>query len=155
MTGTRSAAVLPEPYGTAFQYSPVSQQGRIVFLAGQIPKTGNNELLHVGKCGKEVTLEQARACAALSAEQGLAWINRECGGLANVERILRMDVFIATHPDFDGLSAIADAATERMTEYLGGAAARCPRSVIGVLCLPRNAPVLVELTVSLRREVAA
>lgn len=154
MDRTRTAANLPEPQATAFQYAPVSLQGRIAFLAGQIAKGPDGELLSTGKCGRELSLEEARRSCVLAVDQALAWINRELGGLANVERILRMQVFIAATEDFDGLSNVADAGTGRLIEFLGDAAGRCPRSVIGVVRLPRDAPVLVELTISLCREVA-
>lgn len=142
---------LPLPQNTIYEYIPVAIHERLAFVAGQIPKTADGKLLVEGICGDDVTLDQAEKACRLSVDQALAWLDREAGGIANIARILRMDVFIASTREFESLSAIADAGSRRLIAAIGEAGGRHPRSVIGVMRLPRNAPVLVELTVALRR----
>ncbi|MCP1337849.1 RidA family protein [Futiania mangrovi] len=145
---------LPEPHVTEFDYIPVAVHGTTAYVAGQIPKTGANDLLHAGRVGAEVTAEQAFASARLAALQGLAWVDARAGGLDNVERVLRMDVFVAADDGFRDISRVADAAS-RVLIHAFGEAGRHPRSVLGVSQLPRNAPVLLEMTLALRKPVAA
>ncbi|MCP5082696.1 MAG: RidA family protein [Alphaproteobacteria bacterium] len=145
------ATDLPAPEPTIYNYDPVTVHGRIAYLAGQIPKQ-NGTLAFSGLVGGDVTLGDAKSAARICAEQALAWVNRSAGGLANVERVLRMDCFVAHADGFTQISDIADAASDHLVEYLGDAG-RHSRSVIGVKSLPRDAPVLIEVTMALRRDV--
>ncbi len=134
-----------EAFETVFDYIPAARHGRILCLAGQIPKTGPQAILHTGRVGEAVDLEQARQSATVAAEQALAWLGREAGGLSRVERILRVTVYVAVADDFEAISQVADAASGTFSRALGEEG-RHPRSVIGVARLPRNAPVLLEVT---------
>ena len=140
---------LPEPTKPSFQYLSVCTHDGIAYLAGQIPKTGPTELLHAGKVGREVSLDQARACARLAVLHGLSWLRHELGGLDRVERILRLDCYVAVAPGFLDMSRVIDAASELLVSLFGDRG-RHPRSVLGVAVLPRDAPVLVEMTVAIR-----
>ena len=146
-----TASDLPAPEGTLYKYDPVTVHERVAYLAGQIPKQ-NGELAYSGSVGGEVTLEEAKHAARICAEQALAWAHASAGGLANIERVLRMDCFVAHADGFTQMSDIADAASGRLIEYLGEAG-RHSRSVIGVKSLPRTAPVLIEVTMALRQGV--
>lgn len=146
------AMALPAPEGTAFNYDPITVHGRTAYLAGQISKRGGM-LAYQGLVGDAVSLEDAKDAARICVEQGLAWVHKSAGGLENVERILRIDCFIAHSDDFSQISEIADAASGLLIDYFGKAG-RHSRSVIGVKSLPRNAPVLIEMTLALRAETA-
>ena len=141
---------LPAPETTIYDYIPLSVHNRVAYLAGQIPKRPDG-LVAVGKAGAEVPLDLARTAAKVCVEQALAWIDAEAGGLDNVERVLRMDCFVAAAEGFEQISDIADAASGLLIA-LYGEAGRHPRSVIGVSRLPRNAPVLLELTFALKQD---
>ncbi len=140
---------LPEPHPTEFAYVPLAIHERTAFLAGQIPKTGSGRITVAGRVGGEVSLAEAQAAARVAAQQGLAWLDALAGGLDNVARVLRMDCFVAVAEGFQEMSRVADTASG-LLETAFGAAGRHPRSVIGVSRLPRNAPLLLELTVALR-----
>lgn len=142
---------LPAPYATDFAYIPLSIHERTAFLAGQIPKTDSGAITVAGRVGGEVSLEQAQEAARVSVQQGLAWLDAGAGGLDNVARVLRMDFFVAVEDGFEEMSRIADAASGLLHTAFGEEG-RHPRSVIGVRRLPRNSPVLVELTVALHAE---
>ena len=141
---------LPAPETTVYDYIPLSIHNRVAYLAGQIPKRPDG-LIAVGKAGGEVPLDLAKTAATVCVEQALAWIHAEAGGLDNVERVLRMDCFVAAADGFEQISDIADAASGLLIA-LYGEAGRHPRSVIGVARLPRDAPVLLELTFALKRD---
>lgn len=146
--------VLPAPYPTEYDYIPVATHGTTAYVAGQIPKTDTAELLASGRVGAEVTEDQALEAARRAALQGLAWIHARAGGLDNVERVLRMDFYVAAADTFADISRVADAASGVLFVAFGEAG-RHPRSVLGVSRLPRNSPVLLELTVALRKAVSA
>ncbi|CTQ62631.1 MAG: RidA family protein [Roseibium album] len=141
---------LPPPEPTVFAYEPITVHERIAYIAGQIPKH-QGKLAYCGLVGSGVSFEEAKAAAQICAEQALAWLNRSAGGLDNIERILRLKCFVAHAEGFTQISEVADAASILLVEYFGDAG-RHSRSVIGVRSLPRNAPVLVEITAALCSE---
>lgn len=138
---------LPAPQGTKYPYDLVTIDGQTAYLAGQIPKE-NGKLAHIGKVGREVSFEDARTSACISAQQALAWLNHSAGGLENLRRILRLTCYVAHDETFEDISAVADGASNYLIETLGEQG-RHARTVIGVQSLPRNAPVLIEVTASL------
>lgn len=144
------ANALPAPEGTAFNYDPITVHGKIAYLAGQISKR-DGALVYQGLAGDTVSIEDAKNAARICVEQGLAWVHKSAGGLENVERMLRIDCFVAHSDDFSQISEIADAASDLLVEFFGEAG-RHSRSVIGVKSLPRNVPVLIEMTLALRSE---
>jgi len=152
MTG---AALIPPPIGTEYDYIMSARHGRIVFLAGQIAKTVNEETVHAtGRCGIEVDLPTAKHCAEIAAGQVLAWLNAQLEAHETIDRILRMTVYVAVGDASVDISHIAEAASGTLIAALGEQG-RHPRSVIGVARLPRNAPVLLEVTASVRPERSA
>ena len=99
-----------------------------------------------GIVGRDVNVAEAREGAALAARNALSAISAAAGGLDNVERCLRMTVYIATDDGFEDLSLIADAASEALAEHFGSRFLPPVRSAIGVRALPSGAPVEIELT---------
>ena len=143
------ARSLPDPEPTVFAYDPVTVHERIAYVAGQIPKC-NGGLAYCGLVGSEVSLFDAKRASRVCAEQTLAWLNRSAGGLENIERLLRLKCFVAHTAGFSEISEVADAASLYLLEVLGEKG-RHSRSVIGARSLPRNAPVLIEVTAALLR----
>ena len=137
---------LPELEMPGFNYVPCSVHNGVAYLAGQVPKV-DGEVQPAGKIGAEVGFEEAQEAARRCVLNGLAWLHHELGGLDRVARVLRIDTFLAVAPGFDRMSEVIDAASDLLLGVFGENG-RHPRSVIGVSELPRNAPVLIELTVA-------
>jgi enamine deaminase RidA (YjgF/YER057c/UK114 family) len=141
---------IPKPEKTVFAYIPISIHKDVAYLAGQIPKC-DGRLFASGRIGAEVTPADAKESARICVLQALGWLQEYIGTLDNVDRILRMDAYLAVAPGFENLSEIVDVASELLVS-LFGEPGRHPRSVIGVAFLPRNAPILIELTVAIKRQ---
>lgn len=139
--------VLPEPAMPGFKYIPVTIHRRVAYVAGQVPKVGD-EIRPVGRVGAEVGFDQACGAARTCVLQGLAWLRHYLGSLDRVERILRLTGYLAVAPGFERMSEVTDAASDLLIDVFGENG-RHPRAVVGVLALPRNAPVLLELTVGI------
>ena len=145
------ASALPQPEPTVYDYDPITVHGRTAYLAGQIPKRDGG-MAFTGLVGDGVSFDEAKQAAQICAEQALAWLNHSAGGLDNVERILQLNCFVAHADGFDAISNIADVASGVLIQAFGDAG-RHSRSVIGVRSLPRNSPVLIDVTAALRRPV--
>jgi len=142
---------LPSPERTKYPYELVTIDGLTAYLAGQIPKQ-NGALAYTGPIGRQVSVQDAVKAARICSQQALAWLNVSAGGLENLRRVLRITCYVAHDETFNDISQVADGASQYLIETLADRG-RHARSVIGVHSLPRNAPVLVEMTVALKEPI--
>ena len=138
---------LPPVATPAGSYVPATQAGALVFTAGQLPFSGG--VLHrTGKVGDTVSPEEAQECARLCALNALAAAAERAGGLDNLRDIVKVTGFVASAAGFNGQPGVLNGASELLGEVFGDAGLHA-RSAVGVSELPLDAPVEVELVVSL------
>ncbi len=137
----------PEPAGA---YVPAVVIGDLVFASGQTP-TVNGELQYVGKVGKEVSVEDAYKGARLSMLNCLAEINAALGSLDKVDRIVKVNGYVASAPGFGEQPKVVNGASDLLLEVFGEKGKHA-RAAVGVAELPFNAPVEVEVICSIKNE---
>lgn len=137
---------LPAAAVPSFNYVPVVLHNGTAWVAGQLPKVGDNIVVK-GKVGADVSLDVARGEARICMLQGLACLKQALGSLDRVERVLKVVGFVASSPGFNEQPKVIDAASELLVEVFGEAG-RHARSAVGVAELPRNAAVEIELVVA-------
>ncbi|MBX3538246.1 MAG: RidA family protein [Chelatococcus sp.] len=137
---------LPEPAKPAFNYSAVTLHNGIAYVSGQMPKV-DGEVRVFGKVGAEVSLETAREEARICILQGLACLAEALGDLNRVDRILKVNGYVASAPGFNAQPKVLDAASDLLVAIFGDAG-RHARAAVGVAELPRNAAVEIELIAS-------
>jgi enamine deaminase RidA (YjgF/YER057c/UK114 family) len=113
-----------------------------VWTSGQLPLV-NGALPATGKVGAQVTPEVAKDLARICALNGLAAVKAQVGDLALVRRVVKVVGFVASSPDFTGHPGVLNGASELLGAVFGEDA----RSAVGVVALPMDAPVEVELVV--------
>jgi enamine deaminase RidA (YjgF/YER057c/UK114 family) len=124
-------------------YVSVVQHGDQVFVSGQVPRVGN-EVVVIGRAGADVSLAQAQLAARVCAMRALALLRQSLGSLDRISRILRITVFVQSAQGFTQQSEVADGASEILHSVLGDAG-KHTRTSVGVLQLPKNATVEVDL----------
>jgi enamine deaminase RidA (YjgF/YER057c/UK114 family) len=124
----------------------VASSGWVV-TAGMTPRR-DGVLVAQGRVGEAVDLDAARESAAVAAGNALAAAAETAGGLAAVEHVVSLTVYVACGPEFSDLGVVADAASERLELLLGSDVPRGARVTVGVQSLPGGAPVEVQLTVA-------
>lgn len=139
---------LPEPSRAGGKYRPVVVHKGIAYVSGQLPRL-NGELQFPGKVGRDVDLVAAREAARLCAMQALAALDKELGGLARLERILRVTGYVACVEGFVDHALVIDAASEYLDEVLNARGSHA-RAAIGVFELPRGAAVEIEMMAAVR-----
>lgn len=139
---------LPEPATPAFDYVPVTRDGRVLYVAGQLPKE-DGVVRITGCCGDDIDLDRARRAAEICTLQGLACAAVAAGGLDELEGVLRITGFVASTSDFHDQPKVLDAASHLLREVLGEKG-RHARSAVGVSALPRRSPVEIEFTFTVR-----
>lgn len=139
---------LPPPPASVAAYVPVVEGGGLAFVSGQIPMVGG-ALLHPGRLGENVSLEQGQEAARRCALQVLSALRARLGSLDRLERILKLDVFVASAPGFTDQPKVANGASELLADVLGEPGQHA-RAAVGVLALPLGACVEVAAMAAVR-----
>lgn len=138
---------LPPPPRPAGSYAPAVIDQGVVFVSGQIVLEAG-AAVRPGRVGQEVPPDAARDLARRAALQAVSAAAAAAGSIDRIRRIVRVVVYVASAPDFDRQHEVANGATEILVEIFGEAG-RPARAAVGVVALPLNAPVEVELLAAL------
>ena len=152
-TENRLAAIglsLPPREGPAYDYDPFKRDGDTVYLAGTLGKE-NGAVQNLGKVGAEISEEEAGRQMQICALQAMNWLREAADGdLEQVAGVLQLKCYVACTPEFDGISRVADHASKVfMTAFSDDG--RHPRRVLGMMRLPQNAPVMIDLVAGLKK----
>lgn len=140
---TELGIALPPVPSPVASYAPVAVAGGLAFVAGQIARI-DGEVVHPGRLGDDVDVDQGKEAARRCALQGLAAIREALGGFERLRRIVRVEVFVASTDSFDRQPAVADGASDVLAEILGEAGVHA-RAAVGVASLPLGASVEVAM----------
>jgi enamine deaminase RidA (YjgF/YER057c/UK114 family) len=140
---------LPPVAAPVAAYVPALRVGDLVYSSGQLPSVVAGRLVATGKVGAEVSAETGASCARTAVLNALAAVSEQAGGVDEIERIVRVVIFVASTPDFTGQPTVGNGASEVLGDIFGDAG-RHVRSAVGVAVLPLDAPVEVELVVQVR-----
>ena len=137
---------VPEVVPPVAAYVPVVREGNLVFTSGQLPMV-DGALRVTGKVGAEVDEVTAKGLAATCALNAIAAIKSEIGDLDKVARVVKVLGFVASDPIFTGQPGVINGASELLVSAFGDKGVHA-RSAVGVAALPLDAPVEVEVVVS-------
>jgi enamine deaminase RidA (YjgF/YER057c/UK114 family) len=132
----------PPPKPVASYVSTVASLG-FVYVSGQVAFI-DGDLLHPGKLGHSVHVEQGQEAARRAALQAISALQAEVGDLDRVRRIVKVTVFVASGDGFGEQPAVANGASDLLVEVFGEAG-RHAREAVGVAELPLGACVEVSL----------
>ena len=135
---------LPPAPKAAAAYIQHTKAGDLVFVAGQIP-TRDGKPVMTGKCGRELTLEQAKQMAQLCALNAIAVLKEAAGGNLDKVRILRTQNYANCAPGFTDIHLAANGASE-LFNLAFGEKGKHARTSIGMAELPLDVPFEVEVT---------
>ena len=133
---------LPAAAAPAANYVPFMRSGNLLFTAGQLP-LADGALTATGLLGRDLDTDQGREAARRCAVNILAQVKAALGDLGRIRRLVKLTVFVASHPDFTEQHLVANGASDLLATVLGDRG-RHARSAVGTAALPLNAPVEVE-----------
>jgi enamine deaminase RidA (YjgF/YER057c/UK114 family) len=137
-------------YGAGYgKMKPFHRTGNLLFLSGHIPER-DGHLLHPGRLGDTVTLEQGYEAARLTGVNCLAALTQAVGDLDRVVAIVRSLNFVVCTPDFYEVHRVASGLSDLLAEVLGPERGIGGRATIGVMSLSRNACFETWLTAEVR-----
>jgi enamine deaminase RidA (YjgF/YER057c/UK114 family) len=137
--------VLPKVARPMASYAPAVLSGTYVFVSGQLPMV-EGKLKAEGKVGREVSVDEARECARISALNCLAAVRDIAGNLDRIRRIVRVTGYVRCADDFKDHPKIINGASDLLLQIFGEQGLHA-RSAVGCNSLPLGAPVEVEMIV--------
>ena len=135
---------LPRAGEPVANFVPCVQSGRTLYISGQVPML-NGEVHHVGKVGREITLEEGKAAARLFALNAIAQARAFLGDLDRVTRICMVQGFVNGVPEFTEHPIVMNGTSDLLVEVFGESVGRHARFAVGAGSLPYN--VAVEIAV--------
>ena len=138
--------VLPAPFPPGGNYASCVVDGGMVYVSGHGPIDG--ETMVRGKVGGDLTVEQGREAARMTALSILATLQAELGDLDRIARIVRVLGMVNVAPGFDRTPVVIDGCSDLLVDVFGEAG-RHARSAVGLAELPFGIAVEVELTARL------
>jgi len=143
---------MPDPPKAGGIYIPVKEFGKnLCYLSGCIPSF-NGDIRFTGKLGREINIDQGQKAARICVLNLLANLIAKYGSLNIVKRIVKMTVFVAGTDTFYDHPKVANGASQLLVDIFGEETGCSSRSAVGVIALPMNVPVEVEILVELNQE---
>jgi|SRR5579864_1542066 len=137
---------LPPARAPMANYVPARRVGNLVYTAGQVSGAGGRDIK--GKLGQELSVEQGREAARVSALNCLAALLTVIDSLDSVKQLVCVGAFVNSAAGFDQQPAVANGASDLFVEVFGDAG-RHARTAVGVNELPAGFAVEVELVAEL------
>lgn len=137
---------LPPVFPPAGNYLPCVVDGDLVYVGGHGPVDGKHMIR--GKVGRDLTVEQGREAARMTALSILATLQAELGSLDRIARIIRVFGMVNVAPGFTQTPAVLDGCSDLLIDLFGDAG-RHTRSAVGLAELPIDIAVEIEMTVRL------
>ncbi|RYD36480.1 MAG: RidA family protein [Verrucomicrobiaceae bacterium] len=135
---------LPAVPAPVAAYVNCVRTGNLLFLSGGLPIDGDKKV--IGRVPTDVSIEEAREGARIIILNRLAIIQEEIGSLDKVKRIVALNGFVSSEPDFYGHPQVINGASELLVEILGDKG-KHSRTALGVAALPLNVAVEINLIV--------
>ena len=147
-----AGVVLPKAAKPVAAYVPsVVFCDRLVYVSGQDCRK-DGELLHQGKLGESVSLEEGKACARQSIINCLAALKYSIHDLDRVKRIVKVLGFVASAPGFGEQPYVINGASELLIQVFGENGKHA-RAALGTNELPFGTPVEIEMIVEQKKEL--
>ena len=136
---------LPPASAPAANYVNVVRTGNLLYLAGKGPTAPDGQWI-TGKLGLDVTVQDGYEAAKSVALAHIAVLKNELGDLSKVKRIVKVNGYVNSTPDFIEQPKVMNGYSDMMVAVFGDQGKHA-RSSVGVCALPMNIAVEVEVIV--------
>jgi len=148
--GLTLPAPLMLPAGVTLPFPWVRVHGDRAYVSGHGPQNADGSLaMPLGKVGLDVSVEQARYAARLTALALLGSLKRELGDLDRVSAWLRVFGMVNSAPGFRQQPSVINGFTDLIVELYGPQRGPHARSAVGLAELPFGIPVEIEAEVAI------
>lgn len=134
--------VLPEAIAPVANYVPYVRTGSLLFVSGQISKTAAGAAV-TGKLGVDVDVANGQKAAELCALNILAQVKAAVGDLDRIVRIVRLNAFVNSTPEFMEQPQVVNGASNLFASVLSEKG-KHSRTAVGVAALPLGVAVEID-----------
>jgi enamine deaminase RidA (YjgF/YER057c/UK114 family) len=136
---------LLKPTAPVATYVKAVRVGNLIFLAGHGPVKPDGTYI-TGKVGKDFTLEQGYAAARQTAIALLSSLKEEIGDLNKVKRVVKVFGMVNCTENFTDQHKVINGFSDLIVNVFGEKGKHA-RSAVGMISLPLNIAVEVEMIV--------
>jgi enamine deaminase RidA (YjgF/YER057c/UK114 family) len=137
---------LPTPPTPVANYVTAVSTGNLVFLSGHGPLQSDGTNI-TGKVGTDLSIEEGKEAARVTAINLLASLKAEIGDLNKVKRIVKVLGMVNAAPDFTQHPQVINGCSDLMVELFGEKIGKHARAAVGMGSLPSNIAVEIEMVV--------
>ncbi|WP_035605011.1 RidA family protein [Haloferula sp. BvORR071] len=135
---------LPDVPVPVAAYVNCVRSGNLLFLSGGLPIEGDKKV--IGQVPGDVSIDEAKEGARMIVLNRLAVVKQEIGSLDKVTRIVALNGFVSSAPDFYGHPQVINGASELLIEIFGDKG-KHSRTALGAAALPLNVAVEINMIV--------
>lgn len=139
---------LPLLQNKEYPFSIGTISGKLVFLSGQTPMV-DGKMKYTGIVGSTVSIEEAQDAAVICTLNLLSALKVLIGDLNKVKRIIKLNGYVASEPNFVDQPLVINAASNLLNDIFG-VEIKHARAAIGVAALPGGCPVEIEMIAELK-----
>jgi enamine deaminase RidA (YjgF/YER057c/UK114 family) len=137
-----AGVTLPEAAAPAANYLPYTISNNQLFVSGQLPMEDGKPAV-IGTLGDDVSPEDGQRAARLCAINILAQAQTALGDLSRIKRVVKINGFVNSTPDFGDQPAVINGASDFLVEILGDAG-KHSRAAVGMSSLPFGVAVEID-----------
>ncbi|MDX1627375.1 MAG: RidA family protein [Fulvivirga sp.] len=137
-----------KPQPPVANYVRAVTTGNLVFIAGHGPGKADGTYIR-GKLGKDLTIEEGYQAARQTGIAILSTLKAHLGDLSKIKRIVRVKGMVNCTPDFYNQPKVINGFSDLMVEVFGENGKHA-RAAVGMVSLPSNIAVEVEMVVELK-----
>jgi enamine deaminase RidA (YjgF/YER057c/UK114 family) len=134
--------VLPAVSPPVGSYVGCVESDGVLYVGGHGPIDGKRVIR--GKVGGELSLEDGREAARMTALSMLATVRAEIGDLDRIQRVVKVFGMVNVAPGFTQTPAVIDGCSDLLIEVFGEAG-RHTRTAVGMAELPFGIAVEIEM----------
>lgn len=138
---------LPCGSAPAANYANAVRSGNLLFIAGKAPLPVAG-VLPRGRLGKEFTTTDGYTLARSACTDLIAVMKSELGSLDKVARVVELQGFLNTVPEFEDHAKVMNGASDLLVEVFGTAGVHA-RSALGASSLRSGLPLILKVIVEI------
>ena len=140
---------LPPAVTPVANYVPAVRAGNLVFLSGHGPFNEDGTLI-TGKVGSDLTVEQGYQAARRVGIGLLGSLKATIGDLDKVKQVVKLLGMVNCGPEFVDQPKVINGASDFLVKVFGDRGKHA-RSAVGMIALPLNIAVEIEMIVEIEK----